>query len=141
MTISALNQRYGVANQIRFFAGPNDFPVAEIVNDLGTAQVALHGAHVMRFTPKGHRPVLWFSDEAIFKDGSALRGGISVIWPWFGAHPSDKNMSSHGFVRNHSWQIVAVQTTNGGPSKASLFIVYYQLELDVAGKNPSTLTP
>ncbi|GAB5378906.1 MAG: D-hexose-6-phosphate mutarotase [Aliiglaciecola sp.] len=74
-----------------------------------TAEVSLFGGHVLSFVPKTDlRDRLWVSENAIFDNQSAIRGGIPVCWPWFSdAHNQDRNdLPSHGFVRTQNWRIV-----------------------------------
>lgn len=72
----------------------------------GYARFVNYGAHVLDYVPAGHRPVLWVSKEALFESGKAIRGGIPIIWPWFGSHPSDSEKPSHGVARKMGWELV-----------------------------------
>ena len=60
------------------------YPVLAIQHPACTARVALHGAHLMEWTPAGQKPVLYMSPQAIFEGGKPIRGGVPVCWPWFG---------------------------------------------------------
>jgi len=104
--IDALNQDWQTEGLL-FAEGPGGLPVAELSYKGATATVALHGAHVLSYVPASARPVLWLSDEAIFKDGKAIRGGIPVCWPWFADHPSEPNYPAHGVARTRSWRVAA----------------------------------
>lgn len=110
--LALLNERFGIAGHLRFAAGPGGLTVAELGNDAGTARVALHGAHVLEFQPRGARPVLWLSGKSWFCDGKPIRGGIPVCWPWFGAHPTDPSLPSHGFARLWDWQVLGTQAVS-----------------------------
>lgn len=66
------------------------------------------GAHVLAWTPRGQNPVLWVSPLAVFAPGTAVRGGIPVVFPWFGAGPSGDRRPSHGFARTAAWRRTAV---------------------------------
>lgn len=66
------------------------------------------GAHVLAWTPRGQNPVLWVSPLAVFAPGTAVRGGIPVVFPWFGAGPSGDRKPSHGFARTAAWRRTAV---------------------------------
>lgn len=65
------------------------------------------GAHVLAWTPPGHNPVLWVSPLASFEPGVAVRGGIPVVFPWFG--PAGDGRGSHGFARTAAWQRSSVE--------------------------------
>lgn len=115
MDLTALNNEFG-GEGIRFVSGPGNLAVAEMTNEHGHAEIALHGAHVMSFAPVGAAPVLWMSRQSWFAPGKPIRGGIPVCWPWFGAHPNDPALPGHGFARISEWQVVAAGTTRTGGS-------------------------
>ena len=103
--IDSLNQTFGIPDALMFELGESDLPKISVDTELATAELYLHGGHVTHFQPKGEEPVLFVSQDAVFEDGKAIRGGIPVIWPWFGAHPSDEDKYSHGFARRISWHM------------------------------------
>lgn len=69
------------------------------------AAVALQGAHLISWQPAGQEPVLWLSDAAVFKEGTAIRGGVPVCWPWFGS----AGQPAHGFARISDFHIAEVE--------------------------------
>lgn len=92
------------------------YPVISINNSFANAEIALHGAHVMRFQPTGEKPVIWLSKTAVYSEGKAIRGGIPICWPWFGDKSVNDNKSNktqvlpaHGFARSMFWELVSVQ--------------------------------
>lgn len=87
------------------------YPTIRISNDHASATIALHGAQVIDFIPREQEPVIFTSREALFTEGKAIRGGIPVCWPWFGAHPTDSLMPAHGVARNRFWQISSTAST------------------------------
>ena len=90
------------------------YPVVTVNHSTCKAQVALHGAHVMSWCPKGHKEVLYLSPEAVYREGKAIRGGIPICWPWFNAHPSDPDLPSHGLVRNQFWKLESTDADDEG---------------------------
>jgi glucose-6-phosphate 1-epimerase len=112
MTIQELNQEFG-NSEIRFYTDSHGFIRVELNNPMGKAEIALHGAHLMSFIPKGQKAVLWMSKKSYFEAEKPIRGGIPVCWPWFGGHPCDSTMPSHGFARLFSWEPVASGNENG----------------------------
>lgn len=87
------------------------FPVLDIAHPRCSGSVALLGAHVMEWTPAGHKPVLFMSDEAVFEEGQPIRGGIPVCWPWFGGR---EGLPGHGFARLRFWELVRAEDSAGG---------------------------
>lgn len=87
------------------------FPVLQINHAKAKGSIALLGAHVMEWTPAGHQPVLFMSADAVFEEGSPIRGGIPVCWPWFGPR---EGLPGHGVVRTVFWDIAAASETTDG---------------------------
>ena len=112
--LKLLNDRFGIADQLEFKTGPGGLTVAEIKNRYSTATVVLQGAHVLSFQPHGQLPVLWASEHSHYQPGKAIRGGIPIIWPWFGGHPTDPTKPAHGFARTMPWSVSGAETTGGG---------------------------
>ena len=112
MNVQELNQEFG-SSEIRFYTDSHGMLCAELNNPMGKADIALHGAHLMSFIPKGQKAVLWMSEKSYFEAEKPIRGGIPICWPWFGRHPCDSNMPSHGFARLFEWEPVAGGSSNG----------------------------
>jgi D-hexose-6-phosphate mutarotase len=121
-SLQTLNQRFSLADQLTFVAGPGDLPTARIHNEHARAEICLLGAHVLSFQPHNEEPVLWLSEESNFAVGKPIRGGIPVCWPWFAAHPTDSSKPSHGFVRTALWSVLATRTLDGGETRIELGI-------------------
>ena len=114
MELKEMNSRYAIGEQLRFAAGQGGLPVAEFRNASATATVGVYGGHVMQFQPHDTRPVLSMSAHSRFEEGQAIRGGIPVCWPWFGACPADPKGPSHGFVRRQMWQVAGTGALSDG---------------------------
>ena len=54
--------------------------------------------------------MIFVSRQAQWKEGSAIRGGIPVCFPWFRNKGDDPKAPSHGFVRTKEWQLDSVET-------------------------------
>jgi glucose-6-phosphate 1-epimerase len=85
--------------------GEGGLPRAVLRTPEGEAHVYLHGAHVSHWQPRAGAPVLFMSAYARFAPGSALRGGVPVIFPWFGPRAADARSPTHGFARQRSWRL------------------------------------
>lgn len=108
---SASPADYEIPNHVWTEQLAPDYPTIQLSNSHGTATLALHGAHVIDYTPKNQEPVLFTSKQAVFKEGKAIRGGIPICWPWFNAHPSDSSLPSHGYARTQFWNISSSEHT------------------------------
>lgn len=120
--IEALNAQFALVDQLRFQAGENGLPSVQITNELATAEVYLQGGHITAFQPRGSEPVLWMSPLAQFQRGKAIRGGVPVIWPWFGPHAIDRHKPQHGFARTTEWRVSATKALPDGSTQLQLQI-------------------
>lgn len=71
--------------------------------DGAAALVADHGAHLLSWAPASGEPALFLSELSQYGTGSAIRGGVPVIFPQFGERGSGKR---HGFARVLPWRPV-----------------------------------
>ena len=67
----------------------------------------LQGAHVASFRTAEHGELLWLSPRAVYAAGKAIRGGVPICFPWFGAHPERKELPAHGFARTRSFELTS----------------------------------
>ena len=80
-----------------------ELPLIVISHPKVRGVVSLQGAQLIDWQPSGQKPCLWLSAESAFKEGTAIRGGIPICWPWFGP----VNSPSHGFARILPWKFTA----------------------------------
>lgn len=103
-----VENNYGSVEYIRLNACLSEDMLEDgihINHALGQAKISLYGGQVLTWQPKNEKPVLWLSDNAIFKEGKAIRGGVPICWPWFGPHVKDLTSPNHGFARTQYWQL------------------------------------
>lgn len=99
-------------------AGEGGLPMVALRSaDGAMAHVYLHGAHVTSWKPaRDGDERLFLSDRSEFRAGSAIRGGIPVIFPQFAA---EGPLPRHGFARTSEWTLDEV-SAKGGDALASL---------------------
>lgn len=108
MNIETLNSLYSHAGYLTFKEGPNGFPIALITTPHATAAVTPYGAHLLSYRfASDSSDLLFLSENAIFKEGIPIRGGIPICWPWFGSDPEQLERPDHGLVRTRMWNIVS----------------------------------
>ncbi len=83
---------------------------ARITTPACSGELYMQGAHITAWQPANERPVLFLSEKSAFAPGHAIRGGIPIIFPWFGARTATLDSSrtdgpSHGFARTQPWQL------------------------------------
>jgi len=101
----AKSHRFDIPGVLHFEQGPGELTRAVISTPEADADIYLQGAHVAHWTPRGQRPVLFVSPKSVFAPGKAIRGGVPVIFPWFGPRSDGKPGPSHGFVRTLDWTV------------------------------------
>jgi D-hexose-6-phosphate mutarotase len=84
----------------------------EVVTEKSTAELYLQGAQVTDFRRRGEPPLLFTSQCSRFERGQPIRGGVPVIFPWFGAREGEP---MHGFARTAEWELhEAIAVPAGG---------------------------
>jgi glucose-6-phosphate 1-epimerase len=92
--------------------GRGGLPMVQIQTPWSAAEIYLHGASVTHFQLHGAPPLLFLSEQSRFEKDAPIRGGIPIIFPWFGK-PDDR-ASQHGFARIRSWELVEVKKLTDG---------------------------
>ncbi|WP_117314813.1 D-hexose-6-phosphate mutarotase [Chromatocurvus halotolerans] len=72
-------------------------------------RLSLQGAHITNYSPAGQDNLLWVSNSARYQPGTAIRGGIPLCWPWFGANPDLPVRPQHGFARTRRFEVLSQQ--------------------------------
>ncbi len=85
-----------------------------IENQYCEAIIAKQGAQILQYRLKSSngRPdktLLWLSQHLPQQGQKAIRGGIPLCFPWFGAHPVQPNLPAHGFARTEIWTLEHIQ--------------------------------
>ena len=114
MTLTELNERFAIGNHVQFKEIAAGMIIAEVANQHALANIALQGAHIATFQPRGEEPVIWLSPHAKFVPGKSIRGGVPVCWPWFGAHKTDSKLPSHGYARTVPWDVLETKALPDG---------------------------
>lgn len=138
MTLTELNERFAIGNHVQFKEIADGIIIAEVANQHALTNIALQGAHIATFQPRGEEPVIWLSPHAKFAPGKSIRGGVPVCWPWFGPHKTDSKLPGHGFARTVLWEVFETKALTDG----STFLRFGLVENDttrVQWPNPSTV--
>jgi len=83
----------------------------EVSTKWSSAEIYLHGAQVTRFRKTGEPPLLFMSQCSRFAPEQPIRGGIPVIFPWFGLR---EGLGQHGFARLKEWTLKEVAPNADG---------------------------
>jgi len=115
MNINELQKSFALPGHATIIAGRGGLPTIAIANAAASSEITLLGGHILSFTPKGRRDLLWMSPASPFAPGTAIRGGVPLCWPWFGAHATNPDLPLHGFARTADWKLESI--TADGPSR------------------------
>jgi D-hexose-6-phosphate mutarotase len=119
-----LNAQFAMPGQLTFTTGPGGLTVAEITNRHASAVVSLYGGQLLSYQPHGQPSVVWLSPHSLFQPGKAIRGGIPLCWPWFGAHPTESGQPAHGLARlSTAWTVQGSATSPEGDTHLHLELV------------------
>ncbi len=104
--LAELQLRFAAHDCLTFREQAPDFIVVDVATRWSSATIALQGAHLLNWQPRGEKPVIWLSTEAKFAPGKSIRGGVPICWPWFGPHATEKGYPGHGFARTIPWLLL-----------------------------------
>ena len=102
-----------------FEDGPGGLVRLKVTSPLANAEIYLHGAHVTHWQPAGAGPVLFMSAASVYAAGKPIRGGIPVIFPWFGPRAGHPGSPAHGFARTSVWEVESLVS----PDERSVSVV------------------
>lgn len=126
MTLTELNQRFAISNHVQFKEIADGIIIAEVSNQHANSNIALQGAHIATWQPRGQEPVIWLSPYAKFAPGKSIRGGVPICWPWFGPHATDSKLPGHGYARTVMWEVLETRALADG----STFLRFGLIETD-----------
>lgn len=95
-----------VQNGIAQVVDPGGREALRLFTEDSEVLVSLLGAQVLTWRKAGH-DVLWTASNAEHAPGKPVRGGIPIVFPWFGDHPTDPTLPAHGFARNLAFCVAA----------------------------------
>jgi len=117
---------FAIPNALEFEDTSGGLVRGVISTPAAEAEIYLHGAHVTRWMPRAQRPVLFVSARSLFAPGKAIRGGVPVIFPWFGNRGDGKPGPAHGFARTAEWAIEATRQLDGGAVEVTLALAPFE---------------
>lgn len=103
-----------IPDRVTVSSGNGGLPVIQLRSDHSTAEICPHGAHVTGFQKHGEAPLLFMSAASEFHVDKPIRGGVPVIFPWFGGR---EGMVAHGFARLAEWDLAAASVLPCGSVK------------------------
>ena len=113
MTMDVIERlkRFEIPGHVTVLEGSGELPKVEVDTDWSTAEIYLNGATVTDFRLKGEPRLLFTSQFSRFAQSQAIRGGIPIVFPWFGAKEGGP---AHGFARIAEWELHEATTVPEG---------------------------
>ncbi len=121
-TLADLNTTFAIRDHVSFHEETPGMIQMRVVSGASEATVYLQGAHLARWTPRGQSPVLYLSPKSALAPGKAIRGGVPVLFPWFGERWNTQEFEAahgvkspmHGFARITVWTVDRVHLSPEG---------------------------
>ncbi len=125
--------RVALPPSVKATPGEGGLPKLSVKAAQASAEIYFQGAHLTAWRPAIARaPVLWMSRKSVFEPGKAIRGGVPICFPWFGAHPSGPPAPPHGFARLRDWTLIHAHEEPAGA---------VTLEFELTGRGVSPQWP
>ena len=109
-TVAELNEEFSLPGVLAFDEPHPGMPRARVSTPACTGEFFLQGAHLTQWKPTGEAEALFLSDRSAYTPGKAIRGGIPVIFPWFGSPDTSPvhvapGSPQHGLARIWPWTL------------------------------------
>lgn len=98
-------------------------PVLAYRSDALRAEISLNGAHMTVFENTRRGRSMFWMDDASSPAGHGIRGGVPIVFPWFGPHGVRRDLPRHGFAHNLLWSVA-------GEFRSGAAVAGVVLELD-----------
>jgi len=115
-------RRWEIPQIAHFEDTPGGLVRLVVTTPRASAHIYLHGAHVTHFQPAGEKPVLFMSAASALQAGKAIRGGVPVIFPWFGGRAGHPESPAHGFARTSLWALESLSLKPDGKVEVCLIL-------------------
>jgi len=92
-----------IPDKVTVITGMGGLPAILVRTAWSQAEIYPHGAHVTRFQKTAEAPLLFMSAASEFRTDKPIRGGVPVIFPWFGPR---EDRPAHGFARSTTWDLL-----------------------------------
>lgn len=109
-----------MTDAVRLEDGPGGLRRAIVSTPLAEATIYLHGAHVTEWTPRGQHPVIFTSSRSLFEAGKPIRGGVPIVFPWFGPRSNGQPGPLHGYARIREWTLEGAEQRPDGAVEVRL---------------------
>jgi glucose-6-phosphate 1-epimerase len=103
--ITELQEKFAIPGVLDFEAGEDGLTRLKVTTQDAEATVYLQGAHLTHWKPVNEAAAIFVSGRAEYAAGKPIRGGVPVIFPWFGERHDGMTGPQHGFARTSQWEL------------------------------------
>jgi glucose-6-phosphate 1-epimerase len=137
MNVAELEEKFAVPGVLRFKETASGLAYLLVTAPVTQATICLYGAHLTHWKPAGQQLVVFLSERTDIVPGTPIRGGVPVIFPWFGPRHDGKDGPMHGFARLQKWELAFAAVAGDevhllftlGPSETSRALGYDHFRL------------
>ncbi len=137
MNVAELEERFAVPGVLHFKETASGLAYLLVTSPAAQATICLYGAHLTHWKPAGQQLVVFLSERTDIIPGIPIRGGVPVIFPWFGPRHDGKQGPAHGFARLQVWDLTFAAVSGDevhliftlGPSETSRALGYDNFRL------------
>jgi glucose-6-phosphate 1-epimerase len=105
MDVDELQSTFAMPGVLAFDTTASGLVRAHVTAPSAEATIYLQGAHLTHWKPADQEPVLFLSARTELLPGKPIRGGIPIIFPWFGPRHDGHEGPAHGFARTSEWEL------------------------------------
>ncbi|MBI3870118.1 MAG: D-hexose-6-phosphate mutarotase [Verrucomicrobia bacterium] len=109
--------RWAIPGRVTWRSGNSGMPCLTIASAASEAELYLQGAHLTRFKRLDEPAVLFTSAQSRFQPGQPIRGGVPIIFPWFG---NREGSPAHGLARTAPWRVIETSASLAGFTQVRL---------------------
>lgn len=109
--VAELKEKFAIPGVLAFEKTASGLVAARVTTPAAEATIYLHGAHLTHWKPAGEVQAIFLSQREEFAAGKPIRGGVPVIFPWFGERHDGKTGPMHGFARISEWELAFAAMT------------------------------
>ncbi len=128
MDVEELQRHFEIRGKVTISSIVEKFPLITLkFGNNSSAQITTYGAQILSWIDENKREQLFLGSRLIIEDGTAIRGGIPIIFPQFGPGI----LPSHGFARNQEWTLTKSGVMNSGEPFVELVLTESEKSLAI----------
>jgi len=129
-TMDELTEKFSLNSNVQFCLDPIIGVILQITSKRSFCEISLFGGQVLSWRPiTQEHEVLWKPRVERYARGRAIRGGVPICWPWFGAHATMQDFPGHGYARITNWKLASIDEGEEGVTEVRLVLSESDLAL------------